>query len=160
MTCTEILLVDDDEGHAELVRRNFARVGIRNPVTMVTRGRDALDFVFRRGASAGRSADSPLVVLLDVKMPGGVDGIEVLRQIKADPAARLIPVIMLTTTDDPRDVTRCYELGCSAYLTKPVEPARFVESVRRLGLFLEVVNVPSRPQGPPHGAAPAGIPRP
>jgi CheY-like chemotaxis protein len=138
----EILLVDDDEGHAELVRRNLRRIGLTNPVTSITRGADALDFVFCRGEWAHRSGHSRLLVLLDIKMPGSVDGIEVLRQIKADGERRKIPIIMLTTTDDPREIDRCYELGCSVYLTKPVEPLQFVESVRRLGLFIAVVSLP------------------
>ena len=139
----EILLVDDEEGHTELVRRNFRRIGIGNPIVSVTRGQDALDFVFARNAYAGRQPGGPLLVLLDVKMPGSVDGIEVLRQVKADPATRRTPIIMLTTTDDPRDVNRCYDLGCSIYLTKPVEPVRFMESVSRLGLFIAIVNAPT-----------------
>lgn len=139
----EILLVDDEEGHTELVRRNFRRIGITNPIVSLTRGQDALDFMFARNAYADRQPGGPLLVLLDVKMPGSVDGIEVLRQVKADPATRRTPIIMLTTTDDPRDVNRCYDLGCSIYLTKPVEPVRFMESVSRLGLFIAIVNAPT-----------------
>jgi CheY-like chemotaxis protein len=93
--------------------------------------------------SNGRQGCEPdgCLVLLDIKMPR-VDGIEVLRQIKADPRTALIPVIMLTTTDDPREIQRCYELGCSVYITKPVDYQGFVEAIKRLGLFLQVVRVP------------------
>jgi CheY-like chemotaxis protein len=80
-------------------------------------------------------------LLLDINMPR-VDGVEVLRRLKADPKTDQLPVLMLTTTDDPREVQRCYELGCSSYVTKPVEYDRFVEAVRRLGLFLSIVQVP------------------
>ena len=139
----DILLVDDEEGHSELVRRNFKRLGVPNPITSLTRGQDALDFVFGRGAFHNRSGTGRLLILLDIKMPGSIDGIEVLRQIKGDPEKKKIPVIMLTTTDDPRDVSRCYDLGCSVYITKPVDPNQFIEAVKRLGLFISVVSVPS-----------------
>jgi CheY-like chemotaxis protein len=87
--------------------------------------------------------DIPLLLLLDINMPF-VDGIEVLRQIKAEELTAKMPVIMLTTTDDPREIQRCYELGCSVYITKPVEYDSFVEAVKRLGLFLQIVTVPAK----------------
>lgn len=139
-----ILVVDDDEGHTELVRRNLQRSGINNAIVALTTGNQALDYVFHRGAYADRTGDSELLVLLDINMPG-IDGIEVLRQIKADPKAKSIPVLMLTTTDDPREVNRCYELGCNVYITKPVDPSAFIEAIRRLGLFISVVNTPTDP---------------
>jgi CheY-like chemotaxis protein len=141
-----ILIVDDDEGHLELVRRNLRRSGINNPITSLTRGGDALDYVFSRGAYADRAGNSELLILLDIKMPGACDGVEVLRQIKADARAKLIPVIMLTTADDPREINRCYELGCNVYITKPVEPVAFIEAVRRVGLMLSVMRVPIGPE--------------
>ena len=82
-----------------------------------------------------------MLLLLDINMPR-VDGVEVLRQLKANPATAQIPVIMLTTTDDPREVRRCYDLGCSSYVTKPVAYEKFVEAIRHLGLFLSIVEVP------------------
>ena len=137
-----ILIVDDDEGHQELVRRNLRRAGINNLIESVNSGSAALDYVYRRGAHAQRANGGELLILLDINMPGGCDGVEVLRQIKGDPTTKMIPVIMLTTTDDPREVNRCYELGCSVYITKPVDPAAFVEAVKRLGLMLFVVSMP------------------
>ena len=137
-----ILIVDDDEGHIELVRRNLRRSGITNPIVAVTNGKDALDYVFCRGAHAKRTGNGEILMLLDINMPGGMNGIDVLREIKADSHAKKIPVLMLTTTDDPREVNRCYELGCSVYITKPVEPAAFIEAIRRLGLFISVVRPP------------------
>jgi len=137
-----ILIVDDDEGHQELVRRNLVRSGITNPVASVGNGRDALDYVFHRGAHERRLGNGELLILLDINMPG-LDGVEVLRQVKADPEAKKIPIIMLTTTDDPREVNRCYELGCSVYITKPVDPSAFIEAVRRLGLLISVVSMPT-----------------
>ncbi len=135
-----ILVVDDDEGHAELVRRNLRRAGVSNPIVRLTTGQDALDYVFRQGEFASRP-QGHLMILLDINMPG-VDGVDVLTRIKADPQRRAIPVVMLTTTDDPREVERCYALGCNVYMTKPVEPLAFIDAVNRLGLFLSVVDVP------------------
>jgi CheY-like chemotaxis protein len=138
----EVLLVDDDEGHSELVLRNLRRSGFANRVTRLTRGDQALDYLFRREAWKDRPLGVPHLLVLDLKMPGRVDGLEVLRQLKADVRTRRMPVVMLTTTTNPREVARCYELGCSAYLAKPVEPEPFVETVRRLGLFLGVLTAP------------------
>jgi CheY-like chemotaxis protein len=138
-----IVAVDDDEGHIELVRRNLRRAGINNSVIPIPTGSEALDYAFRRGAHRGRPVESEILFLLDINMPGGVDGIEVLRRLKAEPETRKIPVIMLTTTDDPREVDRCYDLGCNVYITKPVQPSAFVEAINRLGLFISVVSMPS-----------------
>jgi len=138
-----ILVVDDDAGHCELVRRNLRRAGVDNPIVVLGSGDLALDYVFRRGAYAERSPDGELLMLLDINMPGGANGLDVLRQIKADPVAKMIPVIMLTTTDDPKEINRCYALGCGIYVTKPVDPAAFTDAVNRLGLFISVVSAPS-----------------
>jgi len=143
-----ILVVDDDEGHTELVRRNLRRSGINNPIVTLTTGAEALDYVLRRDAYASRGTTADLLVLLDINMPG-LDGVEVLRQIKADSEARKIPVLMLTTTDDPREINRCYELGCNIYITKPVDPSAFMEAIQRLGLFLSVVSIPADQPGSP-----------
>ncbi len=137
-----ILLAEDDEGHARLVRRNLERAGIANEVTHVRDGQEALDFLRCNGAFATRVPNGPLLLLLDINMPR-VDGVEVLRQIKADERTAKFPVVMLTTTDDPREVERCYQLGCSVYITKPVMYEEFIEAIRRLGLFLAIVKVPS-----------------
>jgi CheY-like chemotaxis protein len=100
-----------------------------------------LDFLYRRGNGQTRSSDASYLLLLDIRMPQ-VDGIEVLRQVKADPELRKIPVSMLTTTDDPREVARCHELGCSNYIVKPVDYDKFAEAINRLGLFISLVEVP------------------
>ena len=136
-----ILLAEDDEGHALLIKRNLARAGIANEIVHVTDGQEALDFVRCEGAFAGRLRNGPLLLVLDINMPR-LDGVQVLSQIKAAADTNKIPAIMLTTTDDPREVERCYELGCSVYITKPVEYESFVEAVKRLGLFLQVVRIP------------------
>jgi len=137
-----ILLAEDDEGHANLIQRNLKRAGIANEVFHVKDGQEALDYIRRRGPHAGRVPDKPLLLLLDINMPR-VDGVEVLRQVRADGGLANIPVIMLTTTDDPREVQRCYELGCSVYITKPIAYEDFIEAVKRLGLFLAIVQVPA-----------------
>ena len=136
-----ILLAEDDDGHAYLVQQNLLDAGLANRVVHVRDGQEALDYIRRAGAYAGRVPNGPLLLLLDINMPR-VDGVEVLRRLKDDPAAYDLPVIMLTTTDDPREVKRCYELGCASYVTKPVAYDQFVEAVRRLGLFLAIVQVP------------------
>jgi len=135
-----ILIVDDDEGHVELVRRNLRRIALSNTITALHDGARALEYVFRRGEFGQRAADEPLM-LLDLNMPGTVNGVEVLRQIKSNPATQKMPVIMLSTTDDPREVARCYELGCSVYITKPVDSTQFIEAIKRLGLFLQIIRV-------------------
>ena len=136
-----ILLAEDDAGHAYLVQQNLQDAGIANEVVHVKDGQEALDYIRCERTFRGRVRNGPLLLLLDINMPR-VDGVEVLRRLKDDPATNEIPVIMLTTTDDPREVKRCYEVGCSSYVTKPVEYDRFTEAVRRLGLFLAIVQVP------------------
>ncbi len=136
-----LILAEDDEGHASLVQRNLRRAGFVNDMVHVKDGQEALDFIRGEGNHADRSITHFVLLLLDINMPR-LDGVEVLRRIKADPVTAMIPVIMLTTTDDPREVERCYDLGCSVYLTKPVEYDGFIEAINRLGLFLQVVKVP------------------
>jgi CheY-like chemotaxis protein len=136
-----ILLAEDDEGHAYLVQQNLQDAGLANHMVHVKDGQEALDFIQCTGPFQGRVPNGPLLLLLDINMPR-VDGVEVLRRLKANPKTAEIPVIVLTTTDDPREVKRCYELGCSSYVTKPVDYDRFVEAIRRLGLFLSIVKVP------------------
>ncbi len=136
-----LIIAEDDAGHASLVQRNLKRAGFVNDMVHVRDGQEALDYIHGEGDFAGRTINDYALLLLDINMPR-VDGVEVLRRLKADPATAKIPVIMLTTTDDPREVERCYELGCSVYLTKPVEYEGFIEAINRLGLFLQVVKVP------------------
>jgi len=137
-----ILIVEDDAGHARLIEKNLGRAKISNRVTRVENGREALDFLFSEGSFAGQERPSPLLVLLDLNMPV-MDGYQVLENMKSDPRTQKIPVIVLTTTDDAREVTRCYELGCSVYITKPVEYDSFCEAIQQLGLFMSIVTVPN-----------------
>jgi CheY-like chemotaxis protein len=141
-----IVLAEDDDGHASLIHRNLERAGLTNGFIRVRDGQEALDLLQGVGEHAGKLIHGGFLLLLDINMPR-VDGVEVLRQIKADPALASTPVIMLTTTDDPREVERCYKLGCNVYITKPVAYDRFVEAIRQLGLFLQVVKVPANGSG-------------
>lgn len=138
-----ILLAEDDPGHATLVRRNLSRSGVVNDVVWVENGKEALDYIRSEGSYAGREGRKPLVLLLDINMPV-MDGLETLRQLKGDSRTQKIPVMMLTTTDDPREIERCYELGCSVYVTKPLEYKAFSEAIKQLSVFLKVIEVPLR----------------
>src|SRR5687768_17393185 len=115
-----ILLAEVEDGHAFVVQQILLDSGIVNDFTRVKDGQEALDYIRSEGAYQGRVPNGPLLLLLDINMPR-IDGVEVLRQLKDNPATAKLPVIMLTTTDDPREVRRCYELGCSSYVTKPVD---------------------------------------
>lgn len=136
-----ILLVEDDPGHARLIEKNLRRSNIRNEILIASDGQQALDYLFGEGKYAGGGVATPLLVLLDLNLPV-LDGYQVLERMKADERTKRIPVIVLTTTDDEREVSRCYELGCNVYITKPVDYQQFSESIRKLGLFLSVVTVP------------------
>ena len=136
-----ILIADDDAGHVRLIEKNLNRAGLHNRIERFENGQQILDFFYRRGPGKHREPDTSYLILLDIRMPQ-VDGVEVLRQLKADPELRKVPVSMLTTTDDPREVARCHELGCNNYLVKPVDYDRFAEAIKQLGLFISLVQVP------------------
>ncbi len=136
-----ILIADDDSGHARLIEKNLQRAGLHNSVLRFEDGQDVLDFLLRRGGGPKRVPDTPYYLLLDIRMPK-VDGIEVLCQLKAEPELRKMPVSILTTTDDPREVARCHELGCNNYIVKPVDYEKFAEAIKQLGLFISLVQVP------------------
>jgi CheY-like chemotaxis protein len=133
-----ILIVDDDEGHAILIRQNLERAGLASPSRHFSDGQAILDFFFGRH----HLATATYLILLDIRMPK-VDGIEVLRRLKTDPEFRKLPVIMLTTTDDTREVERCHQLGCNGYIQKPVDYDQFAEAIRRIGLFVPLLLVPA-----------------
>ena len=137
-----VLIAEDDDGHAELIQELLAEVGVRNPVRRFRDGQELLDFM--GGATPENSLQSgeSYLLLLDIRMPRA-DGIDVLRFMKADERLKRIPIIMLTTTDDPREVQTCYELGCNCYITKPIEFEQFTAVLRNLGLFLMIVQVPA-----------------
>jgi CheY-like chemotaxis protein len=136
-----ILLAEDDEGHAILVRQNLEAAGVEGRIEHFQDGQAILDFLFKHGPGRSVEMGRTYLVLLDIRMPK-IDGVEVLRRIKADPDLRKLPVIMLTTTDDVREVERCHQLGCNVYIQKPVDYDKFAEAIRRLGLFMTLLLVP------------------
>ncbi|MFA4835204.1 MAG: response regulator [Dehalococcoidia bacterium] len=138
-----ILITEDDEGHARLIQKNLRRSGINNQFIHLKDGQEALDFLFGNGNEPSKvQSDASYLMLLDIRMPK-VDGVQVLERMKADERLKLMPIIMLTTTDDPREIERCHILGCNSYVVKPVEYEGFVNAVQQLGLFLSVVEVPT-----------------
>ena len=139
-----ILFADDSLRDTELALAAFAEFQVVNKIITVRDGALALDYLYRRGEFAGRSDENPAVVLLDLKMPK-VDGLEVLRQIKSDPRLKIIPVVVMTSSREERDLIRSYELGANAYVVKPVNFPDFVEAVKTLGGFWLLLNQP-----PPH----------
>jgi CheY-like chemotaxis protein len=136
-----ILIAEDDDGHARLIEKNLSRAGLHNPIERFANGQQILDFLWARGPGRHRSTEASYLLLLDIRMPQ-IDGIEVLRQVKQDAELRKLPIIMLTTTDDPREVERCHALGCSTYIVKPVVYEKFAEAINRMGLFISLVQVP------------------
>lgn len=137
-----ILLVEDNADDEALTLRAFKKNNIRNPVLVMRDGQQALDYLFAAGAHAGRDArDLPQVVLLDLKLPK-VDGLEVLRRIRADDRTRLLPVVILTSSKEERDIVNGYRLGANSYVRKPVNFDEFVEAARQLGLYWLLLNEP------------------
>ena len=143
-TSTEltILIAEDDDGHAELIREHLLDAGIHNPLIRFQNGQEAWDFLYNCEKKPSGECQLAYLLLLDIRMPK-LDGIQVLQRIKADPNLRMMPVIMLTTTNDPREIQGCYELGCNCYITKPVQYDKFSEAIRQLGLFISIIQVPS-----------------
>src|SRR3989338_3281943 len=137
-----IMFGEDDDGHRLLIRENLRACGVVNDLIEMPDGQQALDYLTRRGQYQDRAkAPRPGLILLDIKMPKA-DGFAVLEHIKADPHLRLIPVLMLTSTDDQLEVNRCYQLGANTYVVKPVRYEEFQDRIKALGLFLDVVRFP------------------
>jgi len=139
-----ILLVEDSIRDAELILDALEGNKLANEIVHVRDGAEALDYLYRRGPFANRSVDHPALLLLDLKLPK-VDGLEVLRQIKGDPALRMIPVVMMTSSRQEQDLIRSYELGVNAYVVKPLKFQDFVDAVKQVSAFWAVLNeVPER----------------
>lgn len=137
-----IIIAEDDEGHAVLIMKNLREAGFKNNFLLFSDGQEVLDFLFMRGKGPHRVSGKAYLLLLDIRMPK-VDGVAVLRQIKENSELSKLPVIMVTTTDDPREIENCHNIGCNIYMTKPVDYEKFIDAVRKLGLFLKVVKVPT-----------------
>ena len=136
-----ILLVEDDPKDVELTLTALEEYKLANEVVVAHDGAEALDYLYRRGTFATRSTDNPAVLLLDLKLPK-VDGLEVLQQIKADAKLKLIPVVVLTSSHEEKDMVTSYKLGVNAYVVKPVDFHEFVNAVKELGIFWALVNEP------------------
>lgn len=136
-----IIMIEDDEGHARLIERNIRRSGVNNDVVPFSTGTDALKYLFGSDGTGLHHRGRALLILLDLNLPD-MSGIEILRQIKGNKYLKATPVVVLTTTDDSDEIKRCYELGCSVYITKPVNYENFANAIRQLGLFFSVIQVP------------------
>jgi CheY-like chemotaxis protein len=140
-TLGRILIVEDDPRDVELTMTALDEYKLANEVVVASDGAEALDYLYRRGAHAGRSGADPAVLLLDLKLPK-VDGLEVLQQIKADPKLKMIPVVVLTSSREERDMVASYQLGVNGYVVKPVDFHEFVNAVKELGIFWAIINEP------------------
>jgi len=137
-----IISVEDDPGHSILIEKNLKKSEIVEGVIHFNNGEDALNFLLRKEGHKHREKNIQYVLLLDIRMPK-IDGLEVLRQIKQDEELKKLPVIMLTTTDDQKEIELCYKLGCNNYITKPVDYDKFSEILKNLDSFLRIVKLPS-----------------
>jgi CheY-like chemotaxis protein len=135
-----ILIAEDDDRHADLIMTGLKESGICNHMIRFIDGKQTWDFISGKGKNMILDKNKSYLLLLDISMPE-MDGLEVLERIKSNDDLKSLPVMMLTTTDDPREIEKCYALGCNIYITKPVDFLKFTETLKRLGLFLQVVKV-------------------
>ena len=138
-----IIMVEDDEGHARLIEKNIRRAGISNDLRHFSNGTSALDYLFND--AHGPSQNGPALILLDLNLPD-MSGLDILAKIKGDDKLKRSPVVVLTTTDDKIEIERCYDMGANVYITKPVNYESFSDAIRQLGLFLSVIQVPESSQ--------------
>ncbi|WAC27330.1 response regulator [Ancylobacter sp. SL191] len=136
-----IIMIEDDEGHARLIEKNIRRAGVNNEILPFTNGTDGLAYLFGPDGSGEVSTGRSLLILLDLNLPD-MTGIEILEKVKRNPHTKRTPVVVLTTTDDAREIQRCYDLGANVYITKPVNYESFAHAIRQLGLFFSVMQVP------------------
>jgi len=136
-----IIMIEDDEGHARLIEKNIRRAGVSNEIVPFANGTDALDFLMGKNGSGEVSAGKQLLILLDLNLPD-MTGIDILEKVKGNEHTRRTPVVVLTTTDDQREIQRCYDLGANVYITKPVNYEGFANAIKQLGLFVSVMQIP------------------
>ena len=146
MSDATILIVEDNPDDEALILRALKKCNVTNEIHGVRDGAEALDWLFRTGAHAGRENGNPAVVLLDLKLPK-IDGLEVLKRIREDERTRRLPVVVLTSSDEQEDMIRSYDLGANSYVRKPVEFGAFSEAVSRLGLYWLLLNEPPPQRG-------------
>ena|SRR5690349_4011614 len=138
----EIVMVEDDEGHARLIEKNIRRAGVNNRIMPFTNGADAIKYLFGTDGTGALNRNKPMLVLLDLNLPD-MTGVEILTRVKTNEHLKRVPVVVLTTTDDAVEIQRCYDLGCNVYITKPVNYENFANAIRQLGLFFSVIQVPA-----------------
>ena len=136
-----IIMIEDDEGHARLIEKNIRRAGVSNEIVPFVNGTDALRYLLGANGSGEASAGRQLLVLLDLNLPD-MTGVDILEKVKNNVHTKRSPVVVLTTTDDEREIQRCYDLGANVYITKPVDYDGFANAIRQLGLFFSVMQVP------------------
>lgn len=136
-----IIMIEDDEGHARLIEKNIRRAGVSNEILPFTNGTDALQFLMGPDGTGENNKGRQLLVLLDLNLPD-MTGVDILEKVKGNEHTRRSPVVVLTTTDDQREIQRCYDLGANVYITKPVDYEGFANAIRQLGLFFSVMQVP------------------
>lgn len=136
-----ILLAEDNDHDVELTLAALDEYNLANEVVLARDGVEALDYLYGRGKFAGHANGLPVVVMLDLKMPK-MDGLEVLRQMRNDPALKAVPVVMITSSREEQDLVRSYELGVNAYVVKPVDFQKFVQSIKQIGFFWAIINEP------------------
>ncbi|MBJ3783748.1 response regulator [Devosia sediminis] len=134
-------MVEDDEGHARLIEKNIRRAGVANEIVPFTNGTDALAYLLGDDGTGLVNKGRQLLVLLDLNLPD-MTGIDILEKVKGNEHTRRSPVVVLTTTDDQREIQRCYDLGANVYITKPVDYDGFANAIKQLGLFFSVMQIP------------------
>lgn len=136
-----IIMIEDDEGHARLIEKNIRRAGVANEIIPFVNGTSALEFLMGADGTGAVNKGRQLLVLLDLNLPD-MTGVDILEKVKTNEHTRRSPVVVLTTTDDQREIQRCYDLGANVYITKPVDYDGFANAIRQLGLFVSVMQVP------------------
>jgi DNA-binding response OmpR family regulator len=136
-----IVMVEDDEGHARLIEKNVRRAGVNNEIVPFTNGNDALDYILGTDRTGDNIQNRYMLILLDLNLPD-MSGLDILEKVKSNAHAKRLPVVILTTTDDEREIQRCYDMGANVYITKPVDYDSFANAIRQLGLFFSVMQIP------------------
>jgi CheY-like chemotaxis protein len=136
-----IIMIEDDEGHARLIEKNIRRAGVNNEIIPFKNGTDAVAYLMGPDGSGEVGKSRHLLILLDLNLPD-MTGIDILERVKGNAHTRRSPVVVLTTTDDEREIQRCYDLGANVYITKPVDYENFANAIKQLGLFFSVMQVP------------------
>jgi CheY-like chemotaxis protein len=136
-----IIMIEDDEGHARLIEKNIRRAGVRNEIISFRDGTSAINYLFGADESGAQNNGRALLILLDLNLPD-MSGVDILKRLKQNEHLKRSPVVVLTTTDDQHEIQRCYDLGCNVYITKPVDYESFANSIRQLGLFFSVIQIP------------------